>query len=720
MSKNKGVILMQTKLKFTAIIAAFTVAVSAFTVTAFAQTEKKYNITVLDTAVTSENAANVLAGSENDGKVSYNAETNTLTLNGVNLAYTATRKNVYLLNGSSRTAAAAIVSLRDNLTVNLTGENKIKITTAKRTFSVSGIYSEDDCNLTFTGSGSLDVSTGNAKRDTCGIKCGGLLTVQDTSITATAGNSTYTSGIYNSHGLYGSNGIVISGSKVKAVSGESGTALSCAVMAPKGDIVISEKSDVTAASDKGKNDSDAVYTNYNLKVTDSTLTATVTGGSNSALAIHCGNDNGSVLSVKNSTINASTGNVAFYNTSVWANEAVFDNSTLISSAGEGNVESYGVSIAKLEVKNGSSFICKSSAANYSLPVWSRDLTVTDSTVSAESDSATNEAYGISAANLTFNSGVIDVKAGSAADWSIGIWSDYIKINGGTLTAQTGESNNPMPFTNMPVISSEFKATVKAGSSKDSAVKVKNPAESTYTSGHFVSIEPYTHSHKWANDWSVNDNAHWHICTAEGCDITDIKDMSGYGAHKWSTEYSSDNNGHWFICTDCGQKKNEEVHTWDSVKITREATAAECGEKLFTCKCGATKTEEIAKLAPSVVEGKNVSFESGTKTELTFRSDASFADFISVTVDGSELKETDYAIKEGSIIVTLKQEYLNTLSVGTHTLSINSASGSAIAEFTVTAQSGRKDTGDSTPYMLTAVITLASLAAVAIVWKKKRG
>lgn len=709
---------MQKKLKIAALITAFAVAVSAFTVTVFAQTEEKYNITVLDTAVTSENASNILAGGENDGKVSYDAETNTLTLNGVNLAYTATKKNVYLLNGSSRTAAAVIISLRDNLTVNLVGENKVKISTSKTSFSVDGIYSESDCDLTITGSGSLDVSTSDAKRDTCGINCGGLLTVKNTTVTATGGNSTYTKSIYNSHGIYGSNGIVISGSKVKAVSGESGTALSCAVMAPKGDIVISENSDVTAVSKKAKNDSDAVYTNYNLKVTDSTLNAESTGESNSAFAIHCGDNNGSVLSATNSTVNASTENAVTYNTSVWANEAVFHNSTLISSAGEGSEESYGVLIAKLTAENGSKFICKSSAAKYSLPVWSSDFTVTDSTVSAESDSATSEAYGISAAKFTFNSGVIDVKAGAAADWSIGIWTNDMKINGGTVTAETGESNNPMPFTNMPVINSEFKITVKAGDSRDSAVKVKNPAESTYTSGHFVSIEPYTHTHKWANDWSVNDTAHWHVCTADDCDITDIKDMSGYGAHNWSTEYSSDNNGHWFICTDCGQKKSEEAHTWDSVQVTREATAAECGEKLFTCKCGATKTEEIAKLAPSVIEGKNVSFESGTKTELTFRSDASFADFISVTVDGKELEKTDYDLKEGSIIVTLKQEYLNTLSVGTHTLSINSASGSAATEFTVTAHSGKKDTGDTAPYVLMASAALASLGAVAVVWKKK--
>ena len=39
-----------------------------------------------------------------------------------------------------------------------------------------------------------------------------------------------------------------------------------------------------------------------------------------------------------------------------------------------------------------------------------------------------------------------------------------------------------------------------------------------------------------------------------------------------------------------------THTWDSGKVTKEATCQNAGEKTFTCSCGETKTEEIAKLS----------------------------------------------------------------------------------------------------------------------------
>ena len=70
--------------------------------------------------------------------------------------------------------------------------------------------------------------------------------------------------------------------------------------------------------------------------------------------------------------------------------------------------------------------------------------------------------------------------------------------------------------------------------------------------------------------------------------------------------------------------------------------------------------------------------------------------VKVMVDGKELKTTDYTVKEGSTIVTLNAAYLETLSVGKHTLEIESKNGIAKTEFTITAaQTGGDDqTGGS--------------------------
>ena len=102
--------------------------------------------------------------------------------------------------------------------------------------------------------------------------------------------------------------------------------------------------------------------------------------------------------------------------------------------------------------------------------------------------------------------------------------------------------------------------------------------------------------------------------------------------------------------------------------------------------------------PIIIAGANGSWQKGGTDGLSFTSDAEYADFLKVMVDGKELKTTDYTVKEGSTIVTLNAAYLETLSVGKHTLEIESKNGIAKTEFTITAVQGGDDsqTGGTTP------------------------
>ena len=132
----------------------------------------------------------------------------------------------------------------------------------------------------------------------------------------------------------------------------------------------------------------------------------------------------------------------------------------------------------------------------------------------------------------------------------------------------------------------------------------------------------------------------------------------------------------------------------------EATAAKEGNiKYYHCEnCGKdyydeAGSEEIAtkeaivirKLAPKIINGNNAKIDKSSKEPVSFRSDAAFADFIRVEVDGKELvKDKDYTLKEGSIIASLTSEFAATLTAGEHTLGIVSVSGTAKTTFTVTA------------------------------------
>ena len=87
----------------------------------------EYDIKVENTQVTAGNASNILAGTSNDGKVSYDATQNILTLNEANLTM-------------------PIQTNIDNLIIELKGENKINTNAAENT--IKRISSNETLNLT--------------------------------------------------------------------------------------------------------------------------------------------------------------------------------------------------------------------------------------------------------------------------------------------------------------------------------------------------------------------------------------------------------------------------------------------------------------------------------------------------------------------------------------------------------------------------------------------
>ncbi|MGM9947793.1 hypothetical protein [Floccifex sp.] len=61
------------------------------------------------------------------------------------------------------------------------------------------------------------------------------------------------------------------------------------------------------------------------------------------------------------------------------------------------------------------------------------------------------------------------------------------------------------------------------------------------------------------------------------------------------------------------------------------------------------------------------------------------------LDGETLDSKNYTVKEVSIIVTLKSDFVSTLKVGKHTISIVSETGEASTEFEVVKKEVVKDT-----------------------------
>ena len=224
--------------------------------------------------------------------------------------------------------------------------------------------------------------------------------------------------------------------------------------------------------------------------------------------------------------------------------------------------------------------------------------------------------------------------------------------------------------------------------------------------------PTTHEKKWncCNTVSVpNENHEWtdgvcsecgYVCLHEDADKNHICDICGQkiSEHTGGTA-TCIAKAVCEICKESYGSLDPNNHTDLKHIDAKAATAAEEGnieywycsgcKKYFSDAAAKTEITEAAtvtaKLPPKITAGDGAAVTQGEKNELTFTSDASFADFLRVELDGTALDEKNYTKREGSTIITLNRDFVATLSVGEHTLAIVSQHGTATAKFTVKAK-----------------------------------
>ena len=198
-----------------------------------------------------------------------------------------------------------------------------------------------------------------------------------------------------------------------------------------------------------------------------------------------------------------------------------------------------------------------------------------------------------------------------------------------------------------------------------------------------------HDHTWSAWTSNGDGTHSRRCT---CNAVETVNCSGGKATCKDKAICE-------ICGDSYGSLDPNNHADLKHIDAKAATAAEegnieywhCGDcnKYFSDAAAKTEITEAAtvtaKLPPQITAGDGAAVTQGEKKELTFTSDASFADFVRVELDGTALEEKNYTKREGSTIITLNRDFVATLSVGEHTLAIVSQHGTATAKFTVKAK-----------------------------------
>ncbi len=97
----------------------------------------------------------------------------------------------------------------------------------------------------------------------------------------------------------------------------------------------------------------------------------------------------------------------------------------------------------------------------------------------------------------------------------------------------------------------------------------------------------------------------------------------------------------------------------------------------------------------IVEGHGSTWIQNSDGSLTFTANGSFSKFTGIEVDGMAVDAADYTAASGSTVITLKAEYLNTLTAGKHTITVLYTDGEASGTFTVAEETSASTGGDQT-------------------------
>ncbi len=128
--------------------------------------------------------------------------------------------------------------------------------------------------------------------------------------------------------------------------------------------------------------------------------------------------------------------------------------------------------------------------------------------------------------------------------------------------------------------------------------------------------------------------------------------------------------------------------------------------------------------PEITEGNNSQWTKGSKNNLSFTSNAEYRDYQQTEIDGKVVAPKYLQVKEGSTIVRVGAAYLETLSVGKHTLSIVSNSGIASTQFTIIANTTKAEstsprTGDHSNVLLWSLLGVSALLIMINKKKEKK-
>ncbi len=479
------------KKRFLSLAMALVFCLSLMPISAAAYSEESYELWIAGTQVTSTNADDVLG----DGKVSYDATSNTLSLNGASITNAGADLAVTAYNNRGVVYAGS-----EDLTVTLTGDNTITATNVTDGYDVDGFYSSiGGTKVTFDGTGSLaiyaDSTTGRS--NSAGVYLNGPSEIA-AGTTVTASSASTESGF--SCGYYACGGVLTVNGTLSGCGSSSAHFNSFGVFA--GGIVVNEGAVLRGQALSG-DCSTGVYSSGNgtdgLTVNGGTVNAIGGSGKTSSYGIESSNNDpngenrgvvihgGTVLAVGGTAqaaeMTVSSAGIRSYTSMVVDGDAqvtaVADTATNDGYYGSGSAMSDGIKVGM----------------QYYAPTITIGGTATVTAIAGTATPDRNgysSSQGIFATDVTINDeATVIASGGEAAYYSYGIQCQAVEgrnitINGGTVTA----TGNISALSQAPVLGDGVTAGGSASLDGSGAVIYSADDNSSYKWFH-TPFESYT-------------------------------------------------------------------------------------------------------------------------------------------------------------------------------------------------------------------------------------
>ena len=395
--------------------------------------------------------------------------------------------------------------------------------------------------------------------------------------------------------------------------------------------------------------------------------------------------------------------------------------TLEATGGTGYTSCGISSGSKLTINSGTVIAAAQSAEN-AMAIYTYGIVMNGGKLIAQSADATNgSSYGIgSHGDIIINGGTVTATAGTASQESYGLEISSVSGAEGKISLSSNAivdasgvtaASNKKPEGYIDEIGTTF---------KHYAPTITDGANSSYVQGsqntvYFHSSNTFTSFKKVLVD-NKEISADCYTATEGSIVITfkpEYLNTLAVGTHSIS-----------IVSEEGTAITNFTVQAVSTTPTPSEPSTTQ-GESTTTSTPASTSTvstQGSQQVIPTIIEGADSSYTQGSGNTIYFRSSDAFANFQKVMVDNADLSADCYTATEGSIIITLKPEYLSTLAAGAHSISIVSANGVATANFEVqeadtTAVSPK--TGDNDQAALWITLLILSCGALTAVGIRKK-